>query len=82
VGIVYNSFDMSLDNCLPCVLYLCNKYHDSPAKALTASANLGGDSSNRTALVGAIMGGERAICACACLHLLGGFLCMHVRTQA
>lgn len=57
VGIVYNSYDIALDNCFPCVLYLCNKYHDDPAKAMTASANLGGDASNRTALVGALMGG-------------------------
>jgi len=36
VGIVFNSFDFSLDHCLPCVLYLCIKYQDSPTQAMTA----------------------------------------------
>jgi len=36
VGIVFNSFDFSLDHCLPCVLYLCIKYQHSPTQAMTA----------------------------------------------
>ena len=36
IGIVFNSVDPSLDYCLPLVLYLCIKYHDSPEKAMTA----------------------------------------------
>jgi hypothetical protein len=60
VGVVFNSFEFSLDHCLPCVLYLCIKYHDSPAKAMTASANLGGDAANRTALIGILMGDHPA----------------------
>lgn len=58
VGIVFNSYDFALDHCLPCVLYLCIKYQDSPAKAMTASANLGGDAAHRTALIGALMGDQ------------------------
>ena len=60
VGVIFNSFDFSLDHCLPCVLYLCIKYHDSPAKAMTASANLGGDAAHRTALIGILMGDHPA----------------------
>ena len=58
VGIVYNSYDFSVDHCLPFVLYLCIKYQDSPAKAMTPSANLGGDAAHRTALIGALMGDQ------------------------
>jgi hypothetical protein len=38
------------------VLYLCIKYIDDPELSMTASVNLGGDASNRTALIGAMMG--------------------------
>ena len=53
-------FDSSnwVDHTYPSALYLCIKYLHEPEVALTASVNLGGDSSNRTAIVGAIMGDD------------------------
>ena len=55
-----NVFDSSnwVDHTYPSAVYLCIKYLHEPEVALTASVNLGGDSSNRTAIVGAIMGDD------------------------
>ena len=53
-----NVFDSSnwVDHTYPSALYLCIKHLDDPEIAMTESVNLGGDASNRTAIVGAIMG--------------------------
>ena len=56
--VIGNVFDSSnwVDHTYPSALYLCIKYLQEPELALKISVNLGGDSSNRTALIGAIMG--------------------------
>ena len=45
-----------IEHSYPAVLFLAAKYVDDPEGAIVVSANLGGDSSNRTSLVGAVMG--------------------------
>ena len=55
IGSVYNSSNW-VEHTYPGALYLCIKYIDNPELSMTASVNLGGDSSNRTALIGAVMG--------------------------
>lgn len=55
VGSCYNTSNL-VEHSFPCVLTIAAKYWDKPEAALIVSANLGGDSSGRTALVGALMG--------------------------
>jgi ADP-ribosylglycohydrolase len=55
IGNVYDSSNW-VEHTYPGALYLCIKYMDDPELAMTTSVNLGGDSSNRTALIGAVMG--------------------------
>ncbi len=55
IGNVYDSSNW-VEHTYPGALYLCIKYIDDPELSMTASVNLGGDSSNRTALIGAVMG--------------------------
>ncbi len=55
IGTVFDSSNW-VDHTYPSALYLCIKYLKEPELALKISINLGGDSSNRTALIEAIMG--------------------------
>lgn len=55
VGGCYSTCNL-IEHVYPCVLFICGKYVDDPEGAMVVSANLGGDASSRTSLVGAIMG--------------------------
>jgi hypothetical protein len=56
VGGCYSTCNL-IEHAYPCILYIAAKYIDDPEGAIVVSANLGGDSTNRTALVAALMGG-------------------------
>ena len=51
-----------IDGAWPGLLYLAYKYSDDPSAALTANANLGGDSCHRGAVLGAILGVANGAC--------------------
>uniref|UniRef100_A0A6T8MTR4 ADP-ribosylglycohydrolase n=1 Tax=Hemiselmis andersenii TaxID=464988 RepID=A0A6T8MTR4_HEMAN len=55
VGGCYSPCNL-MEHAYPCILYIAAKYVDDPEGAIVVSANLGGDSTNRTALVAALMG--------------------------
>ena len=55
VGVIYDCSNW-VEHTYPSALYLAIKYSDNLEQAMITSANLGGDASNRTALIGAILG--------------------------